>query len=104
MRCLTDRSCASVSARCSASSFESWSEPAMPGADRSWARACSSIEWASARYLTSWSLSEVVTVPPSRCGEGVPRAPSGQTAGDRVCGGERLNQTVGDADYHHHEL
>src|SRR4051812_22803110 len=70
MRCLTDRSCASVSVRCSASSFESWSEPAMSGADRSWARACSSIEWASARYLTSWSLSEVVTVPPSRCGEG----------------------------------
>src|SRR3954452_16839216 len=50
----TRRSCSSVSVRCSSKIFEISGSPAMSGAVRSWASACSSMEWASVRYFVSW--------------------------------------------------
>src|SRR3954469_11123700 len=52
-RSRTRRSCSSVSFRWSLKTRDSSSSPAMSGAVLSWARACSSIECASARYLFS---------------------------------------------------
>src|SRR3954454_21196369 len=49
------RSCSSVSVRCSRKIVAMRALPAMRGARRIWISACSSIEWASVRYLVSCS-------------------------------------------------
>src|SRR5919201_3972002 len=59
----TSRSCPSVSRRCSRYAAESSGSPAISGAVRSWASACSSIECASVRYFVSCSLISVMGAP-----------------------------------------
>src|SRR5919202_4849306 len=54
----------SVSRRCSRYAAESSGSPAMSGAVRSCASACSSIEWASVRYFVSCSWMSAVIAPP----------------------------------------
>src|SRR5436190_13345882 len=56
----------SVSCRCWTKISEISSSPAILGARRIWTSACSSIEWTSVRYLTSWSeRSRSAILPPS---------------------------------------